>query len=143
MSARPTSNYGVCDGAREDNSQLDLHLLSPKEAFSKFDFDSSRNIDQDEFYALLEALGIYDNHEYQEKLFGRFANKQNTIAYEDFKRAWLLLANTKDELLDRVGGTLQQFSSNLLVPHLIPTGSQVTNTLDEVPARPPSREDYR
>jgi len=106
MSTRSTSNAsddGVLDDARED-SQLGLHLLSPKEAFSKFDLDSSKDIDQDEFYALLEALGIHGNHEYQEKLFRRFTNrKQNTgtIAYEDFKRAWLLLANTRDELLDR------------------------------------------
>jgi len=111
MSARSTSsssNDGVRDDVRED-SQLDLQLLSPKEAFEKFDSDSSGDIDQEEFYALLEAVGIHGNHEYQEKLFRRFANKkQNTIAYGDFKRAWILLANTKDELLDRVGGTRQQ-----------------------------------
>ena len=156
MSARSTSsssNEGVRDDVRED-SQLDLQLLSPKEAFEKFDSDSSGDIDQEEFYALLEAVGINGNHEYQEKLFRRFANKkQNAIRYEDFRRAWLLLANTKDELLDRVGGLTRQqlFSSNLLKSFNFlssstfqhRTGDQAANPLDEVPARPSSREDYR
>ena len=54
----------------EAKSEASLSALSPKDAFLRFDADSSGDIDEDEFFALLEAVGIKGKLEYQESCFG-------------------------------------------------------------------------
>lgn len=76
--------------------------LSPKEAFHKFDTDGSGTIEEDEFFHLLECVGIPADCEYQERMFKRFANPgSNCIDYDGFRKAWVLLGNPKQQLIDR------------------------------------------
>ena len=100
--------------------------LSPKEAFDKFDTDSSGDIDEDEFFYLLETLGINGKEEYQERLFCRFVKSgSRTIDFDGFKFAWVLLSNPRKELEERKVSNLPKFATrNQLV-------SLLAKTLDE------------
>ena len=95
---------GAVDDLVDDDSDVaDSAGLSPKEAFQKFDTDASGDIDEDEFFHLLQCLDVgKGNEEYQESLFKRYVKPgSKTIDYQGFKSAWLLLGNPKQELLDR------------------------------------------
>ncbi|KAG5180101.1 hypothetical protein JKP88DRAFT_166963 [Tribonema minus] len=77
-------------------------LLSPMDAFDMFDTDKSGNIDEDEFFFLLQFLGVEVSEERLESLFKQYdTNGNGTIEYDEFKKIWVRLANVKKELADR------------------------------------------
>jgi hypothetical protein len=94
------------DGGEEEDEGA-YSRLSPKEAFEKFDANGSGDIDEDEFFHLLECIGVTSDEEYQERLFHRYAKKvsggsnRSVIDYDGFKSAWLLLGNPRRELIER------------------------------------------
>ena len=105
----------------QDDSEIDAisgqelkenSYLSPKEAFRKFDTDNSGTIDEDEFFHLLESVGIEENEEYQERMFRKYLKPgSREIKYEGFKKAWLLLGNPTKELVERGIPNLPKFAS--------------------------------
>ncbi|KAL7538516.1 hypothetical protein ACHAXR_008608 [Thalassiosira sp. AJA248-18] len=116
-SAREVIN-GNDDSISEEKSEL--NELSPKEAFIKFDTDSSNDIDEEEFFHLLESIGIKGNEEHQERLFRRFVkNGSKTVDYDGFKAAWLLLGNPRKELIDRGVKNLPKFATRYQLVRLL------------------------
>lgn len=120
--------------ANGEANNFDYSKLSPKEAFEKFDTNSSGDIDMDEFFHLLEVIGITTMEESQERLFQKYAKRvveeegastslttsNSTVAidYNGFKSAWLLLGDPKRELLDR-GVTAPKFATHYQLVRLL------------------------
>lgn len=114
------------DGESSSADYDGTKYLSPKEAFEKFDTDSSGDIDEDEFFHLLETVGIKGKLEYQEKLFRRYLKSgSKTIDYDGFKRAWILLGNPKQELIDREVKDIPKFATRYQLVKLL------EHTIDE------------
>jgi hypothetical protein len=95
----------VAGGGEDEDEGAYSHLL-PNEVFDKFDTNGSGDIDEDEFFHLLESVGVTSDEEYQERLFRRYAKKVSggsnaVIDYDGFKSAWMLLVNPKRELIER------------------------------------------
>ena len=112
------------DAIPDEGSQLNENShLSPKEAFHKFDTDQSGTIEEDEFFYLLDCVGIKAECEYKERMFKKYVKKgSNCIDYEGFRKAWLLLGNPKQELADRGIHNLPKFA----------TRYQLVGTLEKV-----------
>ena len=67
-----------------------------------FDEDGTGQIDEDEFFFVLEYLGLTVSDEKQEELFLKYdTDGSGFIDYHEFKQVWLRVGNTKKELLDR------------------------------------------
>mmetsp|Transcript_3307 Transcript_3307/g.7375 ORF Transcript_3307/g.7375 Transcript_3307/m.7375 type:complete len:818 (+) Transcript_3307:121-2574(+) len=105
----------------DEDSEVDENsCLSPKDAFHKFDTDSSGDIDEDEFFHLLQSVGIKGSEEYQERLFRKYVkSKSKTIDYNGFKSAWLLLGNPKQELIERGVDNLPKFATRYQLVRLL------------------------
>jgi len=107
----------ISDVKSEVNEYSDL---SPKDAFQKFDTDDSGDIDELEFFHLLQSIGIKGNEQYQERLFRRYVKSgSKTIDYVGFKSAWLLLGNPKQELIDREVKDLPKFATRYQLVRLL------------------------
>ena len=77
-------------------------LLSPQDAFEMFDKDNSGEIDEEEFYFLLDYLEIKLSDEMQEKMFNKYdKDKSGTINYSEFKKIWSRVSDTRKELEER------------------------------------------
>ena len=116
-------------------TDFDYSKLSPKEAFEKFDTNNSGDIDMDEFFHLLEVIGITTKEESQERLFRKYAkevveeegasatlttsNRTVAIDYNGFKSAWLLLGDPKRELLDRGVTDIPKFATHYQLVRLL------------------------
>ena len=119
---KPETPSKVDEGSVEsifEDDKSEIIKLSPKESFLKFDTDSSGDIDSDEFYYLLECIGIKGKEEFQERLFKKYARGSRTIDYEGFKSAWMLLGNPKQELIDRGVKNLPKFATKLQLINLL------------------------
>jgi alpha-tubulin suppressor-like RCC1 family protein len=103
-------SLSTADVTKKSNDKENSHI-SPKEAFREFDTDASGDIDEDEFFHLLETIGIKADEEYQERMFRKFVKRGSTIDFDGFKHAWLLLGNPKQELLDRGVKNLPKFAT--------------------------------
>ena len=89
-------------------------LLTPLDAFEMFDEDGSGELGEDEFADVLEYLGLKVPDEIQEKLFNQYdKDKSGAIDFDEFKFAWLRLANVEGELLAR-GIKVSKWSSKYL-----------------------------
>ena len=109
-----------------DDKENKIYYLAPKEAFDKFDTDCSGDIDEDEFFYLLECLGINGKEEYQERLFRRFVKSgSRNIDFDGFKYAWVLLSNPRKELEERMVPNLPKFATRHQLVSLL------AKTLDE------------
>ncbi|CAM9762412.1 unnamed protein product, partial [Sphacelaria rigidula] len=87
-----------------------------------FDEDNSGQIDEDEFFFLLQYLGIEITEQKQEQLFNKYdADKSGYIEYAEFKKIWARLANVKKELTDR----------GVKIPKLA-TKSMLSNMLEKI-----------
>ena len=106
----------IADGGEEEDEGTYTHL-SPKEAFEKFDANGSGDIDEEEFFHLLESVGVTSDEEYQERLFRRYAMKvsgesnRSVIDYDGFKSAWLLLGNPRRKLIERGVRDIPKFAT--------------------------------
>jgi len=86
-------------------------LLTPIDAFEMFDEDGSGNINEDEFYFVLEYLKLQISDADQERLFLKYDKDQSgEIDYDEFRQIWLATANVKKELTDR-GVDVPKFAS--------------------------------
>jgi len=109
-----------------DDKENKIYYLSPKEAFDKFDTDCSGDIDEDEFFYLLECVGVKGREEYQERLFRKFVKSgARTIDFDGFKYAWILLSNPRKELEERMVPNLPKFATRHQLVSLL------AKTLDE------------
>lgn len=87
-----------------------------------FDKDGSGKIDEEEFHFLLKYLNIDIDESTHEQFFRRYdLDKSGFIEYQEFKRAWLRLANTRKELESR----------GIEIPTLA-TKFQMINMLDKI-----------
>jgi len=76
--------------------------LGPKDGFELFDTDRSGVIEEEEFYYLLQYMDIGADDLTQERMFRKYdKNRNGTIDYGEFKKVWLSLANTRNELQER------------------------------------------
>ncbi|CAN0544190.1 unnamed protein product, partial [Ectocarpus sp. 8 AP-2014] len=67
-----------------------------------FDEDNSGQIDEDEFFFLLQFLGIETTEMKLEEMFNKYDTDQSGyIEYAEFKKIWVRMTNVKKELLDR------------------------------------------
>ncbi|CAN0393233.1 unnamed protein product, partial [Scytosiphon promiscuus] len=67
-----------------------------------FDEDKSGKIDEDEFFFLLQYLGIETSEAKLEEMFKKYdADQSGFIEYAEFKKIWVRMANVKKELTDR------------------------------------------
>ena len=121
--------------ANGEENDFDYSKLSPKEAFERFDTNGSGDIDMDEFFHLLEVIGITTKEESQERLFRKYAtevveeegaltslttsNSTVAIDYNGFKSAWLLLGDPKRELLDRGVTDIPKFATHYQLVRLL------------------------
>ena len=86
-------------------------LLTPIDAFEMFDEDGSGNINEDEFYFVLEYLKLEVSDANQERLFLKYDKDQSgEIDYDEFRQIWLAVADVKKELTDAVW-TCSKFAS--------------------------------
>mmetsp|Transcript_39003 Transcript_39003/g.70250 ORF Transcript_39003/g.70250 Transcript_39003/m.70250 type:complete len:1144 (+) Transcript_39003:1488-4919(+) len=109
------------DSFSDENSEVSENAgLTPKDAFHKFDTDASGDIDEDEFFHLLQSVGIKGNEEYQERLFRRYVKSgSKTIDYDGFKTAWILLGQPKQELLERGVKGIPKFATRYQLVRLL------------------------
>ena len=76
--------------------------LAPKDAFCIFDQDRSGAIDEDEFFYLLQYMGIDSDEGTRERVFAKYdRDKNGTISYSEFKQVWLYLTDARRELEER------------------------------------------
>ena len=76
-----------------------------------FDEDGSGNINEDEFYFVLEYLKLEVSDANQERLFLKYDKDQSgEIDYDEFRQIWLAVADVKKELTDR-GVDVPKFAS--------------------------------
>ena len=67
-------------------------LLTPIDAFEMFDEDGSGNINEDEFYFVLEYLKLEVSDANQERLFLKYDKDQSgEIDYDEFRQIWCWL----------------------------------------------------
>ena len=84
-----------------------------------FDSDGDGKLDEDEFFYILEFLGLQVSDEVQESMFRRYDNdKSGFIEYNEFKKIWTRVANTKKELLDR-GIEIPKFYTNFQLVRML------------------------
>ena len=70
-----------------------------------------QHTDDDEFFFVLEYLGLKVSDEKQEELFSTYdADGSGFIDYEEFKQVWLRVGNTRKELTDR-GVAIPKFAT--------------------------------
>ena len=93
----------ICDPHSGNSIGFSPHgLLSPQDAFEMFDTNGDGQLDEDEFFRVLEYLGLEVSDEIQEEMFKRY-DKDNSgfIEYPEFKKVWVRVSDTENELLDR------------------------------------------
>ena len=102
----------VCDPHSGNSIGFNPHsLLSPQDAFEIFDKDCDGKLDEDEFYHILEYLGLDVSDQMQEEMFKRYdKDKSGFIEYPEFKKIWARVSNTDKELLNR-GILIPKFST--------------------------------
>ncbi len=111
------NDFTDSDDSGKEEDKGTYSRLSHKEAFEKFDANGSGDIDEDEFFHLLEYTGVTSDEEYQERLFHRYAKKvsggsnQSVIDYDGFKSVWLLLGNPRRELIKRGVRDIPKFAT--------------------------------
>jgi len=77
-------------------------LLGPRDAFDLFDEDRSGSLDEDEFSLALEYMKLPVSDGKLEMLFAKYdTDGSGSVEYQEFRSAWLQLADPKKELLAR------------------------------------------
>lgn len=104
----------ICDPITGNNLGFEPHsLLSPQDAFEMFDKDGNGKLDEDEFFYLLQYMGLEVDDQTQESMFKKYdRDRSGYIEYSEFRKIWVRVSNTKQELIDR-GISLPTFHTKI------------------------------
>ena len=92
----------ACNSNQNPAGFVPSERIAPRDAFHVFDADRSGFIDEDEFFYLLQYMGIDTDEGTREKMFAKYdRDRDGTIDYFEFKQVWLYLTDARRELEER------------------------------------------